>query len=291
MFNYLTGGGKAADSTPVHSLTKEQMATLLKESTPTEEIVSALLTYSFTNMAEKRAFVLDVVPHLNPENLHILTNLLIHSRLAENGRSTTTLMQGEGIEKVFLGYEFVHNKKEAVQHIQVDGAFTSGLRLMQRAAIATGMISMPEKMPEVAHFLFLQRGDDYSGCAFDAATLTSARDDSSEEAQRLNQIDGFIIKYFVAELDEIRKQQQERRVFVDGEFVGFRGGFKAAVGLDIRHALVHGKNAEKMQAVFSESLERNHLTADDFFDGKTRHYIQPELEAMLTDGAAPGLTG
>ena len=291
MFSYFTSGGKAADSTPVHSLTKEQIATLLKESTPTEEIVSALLTYSFTDMAEKRAFVLDVVPHLTSENLHILTNLLIHSRLAENGRSTSTLMQGEGIEKVFLGYEFVHNKDEAVQHIQANGAFASGLSFMQRTALATGMVSMPKKMPEVAHFLFLQREDDYSDCAFDAATLTSARTDDSAEAQHLNQIDGFIIKYFVAELDEIRKKQEERRVFVGGEFVGFRGGLKAAVGLDIRHALVHGKNAKEMKSVFSASLEKNHLTADDFFDGKTRSYIQPELEAMLTSGAAPGLTG
>lgn len=254
--------------------------------TEAKRIMSELAGSYALDLDATRAKVLEVAPGLSTEVLHELTNQLVRARIAEISE-IKELFSEKSLARAFLAYEFVNQQEQAVKHIS--GAIRSGLTTIQWLALQSGGISVPKEteLPEVAYFMFLKENFQFTS-EFQAATLTPNRNENdSEQIKYLNEIDGFIVKYFVAHIVEMYLGQKDRKVYDEstGEFLGYRAGFKVKVALDVRKAIVDGKIAD-LQSIFSQSLVSNHLDTKKFMDGKTREYISSQFEETLT-GVAP----
>jgi len=231
---------------------------------------------------QMRAKVLEVAPNLSDEVLHELTDQLVRARVAEVSE-IKQLFSEPTLARSFLAYQFVNAQDKAVKHI--GGAVRSGLTTGQWLALQAGGVSVPKdtSLPEVAFFLFHKHGITFPASDLNAATLTPNRlENGSQQVQYLNEIDGFLVKYFVAHIVEMYLVQKNRQVRdqATGELLGYRAGYKINVALDVRKAIVEN-NLAAVSTIFTQSLERNHLSTKEFFDGKTREYIHTEFETLL----------
>lgn len=279
MWGILSGSSKVVRPTVLQTLPGE-VANTLKTSGPTAQALTDLAALSFVDVNAMREFVLDVAPQLTAEQIDEIVCHLAQVRLNDNGRNVKDLLTGEGLARSFLAYQFVHHKEYAVAHIKSGGVIYSALGWVQLGVLTSGTMAMPEKMPEVAFFLFKKKELDYSASPNDAATLRSDRDGSDAQTQCLNAIDKFIIKYFIAELDETRKEQADRKM--EDERGGYRGGRKVSVGLDVRHQIITcGVTNAGIAAVFKQALSENNISYDDFFAGGTKKFLPEPLFSIL----------
>jgi len=271
---------KASNVSAVLQSVPADVAASLKEKGPTEQVLTDLAALSFSDVDVMRAFVLDVAPSLPSESLHQVAHHLARTRLKANNKDVKDLFATATLARSFLGYEFVHHKEAAVSHIQDGGAVYSALSYVQFGVLSTGTMSMPVTMPEAAFFLFKKEGLDYSSFENDAATLKTNRSGGDEQIKHLNAVDRFIIKYFMAELDETRKEQEDR--LMDDERGGYRGGRKVSVGLAIRDAIVKNE-LDRIPAIFTQALSDNGITYDEFFAGGTKSHLKEPLFSVLEE--------
>ncbi|MCD8542460.1 MAG: hypothetical protein LRY69_03265 [Gammaproteobacteria bacterium] len=202
--------------------------------------------------------------------------------MSDNGSNLENLLASDSLARSFLAYQLVHDKQNACQHFQSNGIIYKALSWTQTMQLAAGgNMPIEPAIPEIAVFLFAKENVDYTDYPEDRLMLTSERQSQDRESQYLNAIDPFIIKYFVAELDENRKEQEDRRV--NDERGGYRGGRKVSVGLAVRNAIVTGKSDEEIGAIFQNALIANNITQEEFFDGSTRKFLKEPVYSLLAD--------
>lgn len=268
------------------------VAHTLKTSGPTQQALVDIAALSFANVHAMRDFVNDVAPALSVSQLHQVTSHLASVAVKKHDNQIKNLLAAEGLVKTFLAYEFVYHKTEAAAHVKEEGVLYNVIpsAFVIAAMAVAGQSTLPTQLPEVAYFLFKKQGVDYSSHPHNAALLKSDRPgaDANEQIAYLNAADRFIIKYFIAELDENRKEQKDR-LMNDGrdDLSAYRGGRKVAVGLAVRKAVVMG---EDVAPVFQRALIDNNISYDAFFEGGTKKYLPEPLFSVLEAARSSSLT-
>jgi len=284
------GSSSASDQPAVLQTVPGDVANTLKTSGPTAQALVDLDALSFPDLQAIRDFMWDVAPTLTGEQLHEVNDYLYRAYIAKNGKDAITFCKSDTLVRLFLTYEAVFYREKAVEHIRGGGAIYLNLTCLETGILMSGMIPLPPAMEEFGTMLFTQKGFNYSGYPDNAAILKSNREDTTENANYLNSIDTFIIKYSVAELDETRKEQADR--LMDDGLEGlsaYRGGRKKAVGLSVRHAIVTG---EDIARAFTQALTDNNISAADFFESNgtpngARKYLPGSLYEVLQNAARP----
>lgn len=261
---FLSSSKAAASALTVLQTVPGDVAATLKASGPTGQALIDLEALSFSNLQAIRDFMWEVAPSLSAEQLHDVNDYLYRAYVAKNGKDAIKFCKSDTLVRLLLTYESVYHPEKAVEHVKEGGAIYSNLTLSETAILFSGMIPLPLAMEEFGTMLFKQRGVDYSECPDNAAILKSNREETSDNASYLNSIDCFIIKYSVAELDETRKEQEDR-LMNDGDsnLATYRGGRKKDVALAVRHAIIMGKDIPN---AFTQALSDNKISADDFFE-------------------------
>lgn len=279
-----SSSSKAATAV-VRSNPADVMEALMREGATPQNLID-LAALSFTNTNEMRIFALELAPQLSSEQLHEINDFLTRDQLGKVGKDVVAFCNSETLAKSLLTYEAVHHREHVVEHVKSGGAIYSSLSFLQIGALMTGAIDIPPTMLEFGHMLFNQVKVDYSSRPDDAASLRSDREEISEHTALLNAVDRFIMKYIMAELDETRKEQQDR-LMEDGreDLSAYRGGRKKAVGLSVRQAIV--MEADIPQA-FHQALQDNNISYEAFFEGGTRKYLPEPLFSIL-EGARPSV--
>ena len=290
---WFLGGSSKSAVTVVQTLPGE-VAETLKTSGPTEQVLIDLAALSFPDLQKIRDFMWDIVPHLSGDQLHQVNDYLTRDYFAKNGKDIIKFCKSDTLVRLLLTYEGVHHQEQAAEHAKSSGAIFSNLTYIETGILLSGALPLPSAMEEFGTILFKEtfKGVDYSSYPDNAAILKSNREETSDNASYLNSIDCFIIKYSVAELDETRKQQEDR-LMNDGlqDRSTYRGGRKKAVGLAVRHAIVMG---EDIPNAFTQALSDNNISHADFFEsnGKpnaAKKYLPGKLYDIL-QAAAPSIT-
>ena len=296
MFGNVFGFSSSSNKTTVVQTFFGDVAETLRTSGPTEQVLIDLAALSFSNLQAMRDFMWDVAPHLSDEQLHQVNDYLTRDYFTKNGKDIAKFCKSDTLVRLLLTYEGVHHPEQAVEHAKSSGAIYSNLTYLETGALLSGAIPLPPAMEEFGTILFKKtfKGVDYSSYPDNAAILKSNRDETSDNAIYLNGIDCFIIKYSVAELDETRKQQEDR-LMNDGlqDRSTYRGGRKKAVGLAVRHAIIMG---DDIPNAFTQALSDNNISHADFFEsnGKpnaAKKYLPGKLYDILQAAApstAPG---
>ncbi len=292
------------------------LADQLKDLDLSDEILDALNQYEFTSSPGKhdenalisdtnftaidaiRDFVVTVGPFLTVDKLHALVNGLIRRRLEGEDESVRNMLEKETLARSFLAYELVHHKESAVEHFKERGCLYQPPSIFSlRSALFGSTTSYPFEviMPEMIFFLFKKERPRYieATSPLDIRTLRTDREEhGSVKDEFLNQIDGFIMKYLIAELIETCLPEENITKKMHDARGGYRGGRKVSLGLDIRDALITG-DLSALKEAFSVSLRENGLDVDQFFDSTsitgsgTRSYIRAKFESFLKTGTAP----
>lgn len=252
----------------------EDIAQTLETQGLTEQALIHLAALSFDDIAVMRNFVFTVVSHVDREQIKQVVAFLVEDWLKRNRRDVTKLLASKSLTRSFLAYQLVHHKEDAAAHFESDGVIYSGLSGYQQAAIASGAVNMPVPMSEVAFFLFRKENLVYSVGENEAATLRSDREETTSTilATYLNAIDAFIINYFIAGIDETRKEQE------DDEMQDEHSGRKVSVGLAVREAMIKGGD---LAEIFMQALSDNNICYDEFFQGGTKKYLKEPLYSVL----------
>lgn len=256
-----------------------------------QEVLKALDEEVFESLEAIRDFVLTVGSQLKADQIHAVANGLINLRL-EKSDGVRNMLAQETLARSFFAYELVHNKENAVEYLST-GFLAASFSVFAIASIfSKGGHVVETAMPEIAFFLFNKEGHacQNDSSASDVSSLTKNRKEKSDQARFLNMIDSFIIKYFVAELDEIRLPEANIKKKMDDERGGYRGGRKVSVGLDIRASIISGQERD-LEKIFTKSLESHGITEEQFFESTSvtgsgpRSFIKPELEILLAGKA------